>query len=355
MSQPLRLAFFGVDHPHGSGWRELLRHFPEEIELTAIVPGLSGSIHSLEERFAHLPRYATADELLAKQPFDAAMICLSNRESPGVTKKLAEAGKHLLLEKPGAARWNDFQDSAHAIETACVVFQSGYLWRYDPIAQRLRQMVADGRFGELISLEAGLFTADVQRRGPSHFLFDAADTGPVGFFHWLMCHFLDLLLYITNQPVVAVTAKVGRFGSSNIPMDDGGTAILELANGALATLTGGYWLPRWTGEAHWTIRGTERWVHWNQAKPGTKGELLVHGPQPHFMAMNETFTLPPDNTTGYAGSQGVQLIRDWLTAIRTGQNSSPISLASTIATLQLLDTVYESSETGRRIECRIEP
>ena len=33
MSEPLRLAFLGVDNPHGAGWRDLFVHFENAAEL----------------------------------------------------------------------------------------------------------------------------------------------------------------------------------------------------------------------------------------------------------------------------------------------------------------------------------
>jgi predicted dehydrogenase len=173
-----------------------------------------------------------------------------------------------------------------------------------------------------------------------------------GFFNWLACHWLDLLFYIIGQQVTGVTARVGTFGVSEVAVDDGGAAILDLSGGGIATFLGGYWLPRWAGESHWSIRGSERWVHWSPSKPGTGGVLEIHGPQPQFMAMDETFTLPADATPGYGGLRSVRLIRDWIASARTGApcRNTP---QSTLATLQLLDAIYTASESGRRVECRI--
>jgi predicted dehydrogenase len=351
MTHPFRIAFIGIDHPHGSGWRELLSHLGGEVELTAILPGFGGSLTSLEEKWAHLPRFDTIRDLIHLGEFDGAIVCLPNLQTPEIVEKLARAHKHILLEKPGAATEAALEAAATAILESGVAFQSGYLWRYDPAAERLRAMIHEGRFGRLISVEAGLFTSDIRRRGPDHYLFDPRQTGHGGFFHWLMCHYLDLLGYLIPEKIVAVTARVGRFGVTEVAVDDGGTAILELSGGGIVTLTGGYWLPRWTGENHWTIRGSERWVHWNPNHPGTGGELLIRGPQPQFLAMNEVFHLPEDRTTGYGGQRGVRLIRDWVETARTGINHCRNTLESMLNTLRLLDTIYQSSSEGRRIIC----
>ena len=338
-----------MDHPHGAGWRDLLPHLAGDVELVALVPGFGGALCSLEEKYARLPRFDTAGDLIARGDFDGAIVCLPNRETPAAVAALAAAGKHVLVEKPGAATEAEFAPAAEAVARAGVAFQTGYLWRYDPGAERLRDMVRDGRFGHLVSAEGGLFTSDVGRRGPTHYLFDPQQTGPGGFFNWLMCHWVDLVLFLFEQPVAAVTARVGRFGATPIDVDDGGTAILELAGGALVTLTGGYWLPRWAGESRWTVRGSQRWVHWDPAAAGTGGRFTIFGPQPQFLAMNETFALPEDKTTGYGGDRGVRLIRDWVTSARTGTNVCRNTVESALATLRLLDLIYRSSHEGRRL------
>lgn len=351
---PLRVAFIGVDHPHGAGWRESLALVPDELVLTAIVPEFPGTTTSLEERHARLPRYSTVEELLAhgNSQFDAAMVCLPNNAAPAVITQLARAGKHVLTEKPAGTNAAAFRATAQVVRESGVAFQAGYLWRFDEGANRLREMIADGRLGKLISIEMTCVTSDVQRRGPGHYLFDSDNSGG-GFFNWLGCHYLDLVPYITGQSVVAVTARVGNFGATPTEVEDGGTAIFDLENRALATLTGGYWLPRWANEWQWTLRGSQRWVRWDPFRAGTGGVLEIHGPQPQFHAMEETFALPPDSTPGYGGRRCVQLLKDWAAAARSEIPDCRNNTTSALAVLDLLDAIYDSSAQGRKIERRI--
>src|SRR3954471_3185309 len=249
---PLRLAFLGIDHPHGAHWREQLANFAGQVEIVAFVPSFGGGTASLEERYAHLPRFDTAEALLKGVQFDAAVICLSNREGPPAIAELAAAGKHVLAEKPVAAGAADARQIASAVEKSGIAFQTGYMWRYDDIANRMRRMVSQGAFGKLISVEMTFATSDVARRGADHYLFDPEASGG-GFFSWLACHWLDTLLYVTGQAVVGVTARSGVFGTIPTQVEDGGAAILDLSDGAIATFVGGYWHPRWAGESRWVI------------------------------------------------------------------------------------------------------
>ena len=333
------------------GWRESLRQVLDAVEITALVPAFDNGTTSLEQRYTDLPRFETVEALLRDggDLFDGALVCLPNNTGPDAVVQLAQAGKHILLEKPGAANAADARRMAEAVRTAGVAFQAGYMWRYEEGANRLRDMMADGSFGKLISLEMTWTTSNVFRRDPDHYLFDPKDTGPVGFFNWLGCHHLDLLSYVTSQTVTGVTARVGNFGGTPIDMEDGGSAILDLSGGGLATFTGGYWHPRWLNDIQWNLRGTQRWVHWDPSRTGTGGVLEIHGPQPQFMAMEETFELPPDDTPGYGGKAMVALLRDWVRCAHEGGDcrNTPESM---VAVLETIDRIYESSRSGRRVE-----
>jgi len=353
MADKLRIAVLGIDHPHGMGWRESLALVEDELEITALMPAFDGALASLEERLAKLPRFETVETLLSEggDLFDAALVCLPNNTGPDAVIALANAGKHILLEKPGAANAADARRMAQAVRGAKVAFQNGFMWRYDELTNRLRDMCREGRFGKLISVEMTYATSNVFRRNPDHYLFDAEQSGG-GFFNWLACHHIDLLLYMCGEAITGVTARVGVFGGIESEVEDGGSALLDLSGGGLATFTGGYWHPRWMNDVRWTLRGTERWVHWDPGRAGTGGAIDIHGPQPQFMAMDETFELPPDEVGGYGGQKMVDLLRDWIRCTREGDDcrSTP---ESTTATLEILDAICNASENGQRVECEI--
>jgi predicted dehydrogenase len=316
------------------------------------MPSFGGGTASLEERYASLPRFDSVQTLVRGVEFDAAVVCLSNHDGPPAIAELARAGKHVIAEKPVAASAADARQIAGAIEASGVAFQTGYMWRYDDVANRLKRMVEQGAFGKLLSVEMTFATSDVARRGPDHYLFDPAASGG-GFFSWLACHWLDTLLFVTGQAVVGVSARTGVYGPVPTKVEDGGAAILELESGAITTFVGGYWHPRWAGESRWAIRGSQRWVHWDAARKGTGGVLEIHGPQPQWHAMEDVFTAPEDKRSGYGGDKGFLLVQDWLDCIRTGRRDNRNGAAGMIATLELIDAIYQSSREGRRIECRI--
>lgn len=95
--------------------------------------------------------------------------------------------------------------------------------------------------------------------------------GSGGYFSWLGCHNLDMVRFVSADRIVGVTARVGVYGETPSEVEDGGAIILELADGGLVTLIGGYWIPQRMGETTWTVRGTKRWVHWEGLDLKIKG------------------------------------------------------------------------------------
>src|SRR5439155_6783797 len=108
------------------------------------VPSFGGGAASLEERYADLPRFEAVSSLLRGAEFDAAVVCLNNRDGAAAIVELAQAGKHILAEKPVASSGAAARQISAAVEKSNVAFQSGYMWRYDDITARMKRMVEQG-------------------------------------------------------------------------------------------------------------------------------------------------------------------------------------------------------------------
>ena len=68
-----------------------------------------------------------------------------------------EAGKHVLCEKPLGSNAADAEAMVAAAEAADRVLVEAYHWRYHPLADRIVEIVASGRLGELRRV-TGTFT-----------------------------------------------------------------------------------------------------------------------------------------------------------------------------------------------------
>ena len=69
---------------------------------------------------------------------------------------MAEAGKHLLTEKPACAS-TEMRPSRMPCETAGIVYLEGFHYPYHPLFLRVREILASGGIGEVRHVEAPLW------------------------------------------------------------------------------------------------------------------------------------------------------------------------------------------------------
>ncbi|NOZ19726.1 MAG: Gfo/Idh/MocA family oxidoreductase [Planctomycetes bacterium] len=350
MAGKARIAMIGVDYPHASAWRESIG-LMDNVELVAMAKGpfdgtgTTGSAAPVpwakgtEQK--PVPTFDTVDELMEKTDFDGAMVMLSNAEKPAVCIRLAEAGKHVFAEKPVACHARDMERITQAIKKNGVRFSTGYTWRYHPIMTTVRDRIRAGEFGRVYAMQVRMLTSSVEDRGPDHFLFAKEHSGS-GMVGWLGCHPLDILLFLFEQKVKSITGKVGHIGEPKVSVEDGGTAVLEFEDGALATLICGFYLKKFYGETLYSLQGTGAWADWTTT-PANLRYMRKDMKTPQM----EDHNLP--SIGGYGGQVALDLINDWLDT--AGNGAPPVNNEdNALRVLKIIDAIYESSETGRRVD-----
>ena len=119
------------------------------------------------EEFAaefYIPRhYGSYEELLADPDVEAVYVPLPNDLHAEWTMKAADAGKHVLCEKPMAVS----RDEAVAMATRCrernVLLMEGFMYRLNPRTIRIKEMVDRAVLGEVKTVIAQFgFTIDPQ-------------------------------------------------------------------------------------------------------------------------------------------------------------------------------------------------
>jgi len=353
MDATYRVAMIGVDYPHASAWRESIG-LMDNVELVAMAngpfdgQGSSGSaapvIGAKGTKEKPVPTFDSIDELMAETEFDGAMVMLSNAAKPDVCVRLAEAKKHVFAEKPVARNATEMQRIVDAVKANGVAFSTGYTWRFHPIMTKVRDHIQNGDFGRVYAMQVRMLTSSIEDRGPDHFLFSAEHSGS-GMVGWLGCHPLDLMLFFIDRKVKSVTAKVGHIGEPKAEVEDGGTAVLEFEDGALATLMCGFYLKKFYGDSLYSIQGTTGWADW-VTKPCDLRYMFKSMDQPK----TENLDLPPIG--GYGGQTALDLLNDWLDSGREGRQTQ-INEDNALRVLKTVDAIYESSETGQRIDVEI--
>ena len=130
-----------------------------------------------------------------------------------------QAGLHVLIEKPIAARQDEATSLINAAHQAHRLLQVGHIERFNPAFRELIKVVANE---EVVVLEGRRHSPHSDRANDVSVVLD------------LMIHDIDLVLELAQAPVVRLAAAGGRSAEGPI---DYVNATLGFENGVVASLT----------------------------------------------------------------------------------------------------------------------
>jgi predicted dehydrogenase len=224
-----------------------LAHNPDA-EVVAVCDLLPERAEAAARDRAPGARWTTsASEIFASHDVDAVCICTDHASHAPLACAALDAGKHVLCEKclavnAPALRKMLAAAAAHPELVAAGVFQH----RFEPLPRILRDLVAEGAFGRLLTASGSLHTF----RDDDYFKRDAWRGTKKGKGGSVLInqsiHYFDLMLWIAGGAVSAraFSANLGHQGV--IETEDTVSVALALRNGALgsfvATSAG---IPQW--------------------------------------------------------------------------------------------------------------
>jgi scyllo-inositol 2-dehydrogenase (NAD+) len=195
--RPVRIAVAGLGDIGLMHARNAVRC--EGAELVAVA---SASVERAAEVAAELGpgvQPLSHDQLPASHA-EAVVLCCRAREHVRYAVPLLNAGKHLLLEKPGATTLADHDRLRAAAQAAPdTLLQIAYMRRFDPLFSDAHRLVAAGAIGEPLVVR---MTSRDQEFPPGE---DPADTG--GFLLDMAIHDYDTACWMLGQRPVRVSAE----------------------------------------------------------------------------------------------------------------------------------------------------
>src|SRR5215218_4879676 len=160
-----------------------------------------------------IPRaYGSYEELLADPAIDGVHIGLPNSLHAEWTIKAAQAGKHVLCEKPLSRRAADVEQMAAACEAAGVLLMEAFMWRHHPQHAEVKALLAAGEVGEVAFVRASHASAmDAERRGKPDVRVQPGLDG--GSLMDIGCYPLNAARFLLDAEPLEVTA-IQRFDPS---------------------------------------------------------------------------------------------------------------------------------------------
>ena len=222
MTEPIVVGLLGITHPHASARVRALREL-DGVEVVAAADD-DPRLTYFTDKYDVQPR--SVQEVLDDRRINAIMVHSKSVDMVPHAVRALEAGKSVIVEKPGGGTVADLERLARAESEAApgVVVQVGYNLRLaDSVVQGAR-LIADGAIGEVVTV-ATRGAALVGEHVSAH-LNQPADMG--GALWVIGCHMLDALVHLFGAPetVNARVRKTSRL-SDESSQEDSASVLLN--------------------------------------------------------------------------------------------------------------------------------
>lgn len=263
----------------------------------------------------------------------------------------AEAGQHVLCEKPLGRDAAESHETWRRVEAAGVKHMCAFNYRFMPAVRLAREMLEAGELGEIHHFRAaylqdwGATTEDLWR-------FDKATAGS-GALGDLGAHAIDLARYLVGE-IETVAAATATFQPGR-EVDDAIEAVVTFAGGTVGTIEATRFATGHRNALRWEINGSrgslafdverlnELQVHIAGA-PGFRTVLVTEADHPwadHWW--------PPGHILGWEHSF-VHEIHHLLNAIREDAAVAPhgATFEDGYRAAEVCDAILRSAQSGRR-------
>ena len=192
-------------------------------------------------------------QLLREDAVDAVDLALPHRLHRDAIVDAAEAGKHILTEKPLCTTLEEAKEIEAAVRANNVILMCAHNQMFEPAPRTARQWIREGKIGPVFSLRTvdcflakwGLESAEAWGwRGSAEEAGGgcALDTG---------YHPTYMLISIANSEPVEVVSMTDNYNQPYLKAEDTAQTMVRFANGAVGTLQTS-WAHPWPN-GHWQI------------------------------------------------------------------------------------------------------
>ncbi len=267
----------------------------------------------------------------------------------------AEAGKHVLCEKPLGRTAEESYDIWSRVAATGVKHMCGFNYRFVPAVRLAREMLEAGELGEIRHFRARYLQdwGDDASLDTWRFHPDEAGSGALGD---LAAHVVDLARFLVGEP-----ASVSGLVRTLIPgrqVDDAVEAAVEFENGAVGTLESTRLALGRRNAFQWEINGSLGSLAFDMERMNELQVFRADGDRARgfkTVLVSETdhpfleFWWPPGHIIGW-GDTFVHEIHHLLRAIADDSSVAPYgaTLEDGYRAAEICDALVRSSESGTR-------
>jgi predicted dehydrogenase len=318
-------------------------------KLTACFDTFTSSAERFAAANSGVKLHATLKSMLADPAVDVVSICTPSGSHRDPAVQAANAGKHVVVEKPmeiTLKRCDAILDACRKNGVLlCPIFPS----RFSPANMVLKDAVEDGRFGRLTLGDTYVKwwrTQQYYDQGGWRGTW-ALDGG--GSYMNQAIHNVDLLYWFLGD-VAEVCGVTATLAHERIEVEDVGVASLKFKSGALGVIEAT--TSAWPGLLKRTeIHGTEGSViveqddvlMWQFAKPKSKDKAIL---EKFARKVGGTGGASDPKAISYVGH--MEQLKDFVRAIQSGTQPK-ITGDEGRKAVEIILAIYQSSWTGKRV------
>jgi len=301
-----------------------------------------------DDELTGYPVETDLDEALEKHKPDAVIVANPTSMHLDVAIPAAQAGCHILLEKPVSHSLDRLDILQNAAQNSGSKILVGFQFRYHPTFNKARELIQSNVLGSILTVHAhwGEYLPQWHPWEDYRQSYAArADLG--GGVIVTLTHPLDYLRYLLGN-IESLWSFNGHISSLEVNVEDVAEIGLKFANGAVGGVHVNYFQRPPVHRLE--IVGTNGTLRWDNADgilqffrmPATFGSFSDNPPAP----IMESFS-PPD---GFERNQlFVAQTRHFIEIVR-GEKESVCTLEDGVMALRLALAAYESQEAGRIVK-----
>lgn len=234
MARILNVGVIGagwMGHVHARGYSRLSHHYPHlgaQVNVVAVADSVTSQTDDFVARFPGARAVSDWRDLVADPSIDAISVTAPNFLHKEMGVAVAQAGKHLWIEKPVGLTAADAEAVAAAVAQAGVVCTTGFNYRNFPAVVRAQQAIAAGDIGRVTHARVWLLTDYAAHPGGPLSWRYTLEMGGHGVLGDLASHGIDMTRNLLGEveSLVALTEQfiptrpVAQAGTSHYAVGD---------------------------------------------------------------------------------------------------------------------------------------
>lgn len=227
MDRKIRIGIFGIGHNHAAAAITTLRA-RKDVEIVGLCENDSAVLERRlqENSAAYREIPVMTKEELFDSALDAAMVEAAVPELVPTALECARQGLHLHMDKPAGTDLAAYQELLALLEQNHLVFQTGYMYRYNAGIRYIFQKIRENALGRIYNISAQMST-----KHPVWFKEQLKGYGVKAPVMYIFGgHLLDLCMQIKGEPD-AVQPFHFCSGNDGMDLEDTSLAVLSYGDG----------------------------------------------------------------------------------------------------------------------------